>query len=591
MTTATKSPYCLPHALKYASIGWHVFPLFSMRDGKCRCGQDCPTPGKHPITSDGFKSATIDKEIIHNWWRLWPDANVGIKTGFDSGIVVLDIDPRHDGTASLGKLMDQHGDIPMGVEAITGSGGRHIFFKMPRIEVRNSSARVGPGIDVRGEGGYVCAAPSNHASGGTYYWEPLSDPTHQLLEVPEWLLRLMLSPMVSGPAHQNSLRPDGRKSLGEALARCQDGNRNETGFWLACQIRDNNLGMAEGESLMREYVARCPQSGSKYTEREALQSLQVAFKRPARRPAESATRRFEQRARSVVPPEPGASSILAERLRGVVDGKIYNVPMPWPLLTGLTQMLLPGSIACICGEPGAAKTFLVLQCLRFWQDHGHASAAFFIESDRTYHLHRLLAQLETSFLLIDYEWIKNHGTEVSAAMDRHREALDRLGNLIHSAPESLLGLDNLLAWVCEQCNEGKRVLVVDPITAVNPGPRPWDSEREFVFKAKKALNKFGASMILITHPGKGRSVTKSRHDQASSTAYHRFTDTNLWLRCEKEAEDVKLETLHGPCEMRLRRFIKLNKTRDGKGAGQEIGYRFGDGLEFSEQGIIAGASE
>jgi Bifunctional DNA primase/polymerase, N-terminal len=52
---------------------------------------------KIPLTQHGFKDAVVDTAIIKSWWSSWPEANIGITTGRTTGIIVLDVDPRHNG--------------------------------------------------------------------------------------------------------------------------------------------------------------------------------------------------------------------------------------------------------------------------------------------------------------------------------------------------------------------------------------------------------------------------------------------------------------------------------------------------------------
>ena len=104
-------------------------------DGGCSCGnQKCPSPGKHPRTPRGAKDATTDPSQIKAWWQNWPDANVGIATGPESGLVVLDVDvdveKGTDGEASLRELEAKHGQLPMTIEAETGRGGRRAWFRI-----------------------------------------------------------------------------------------------------------------------------------------------------------------------------------------------------------------------------------------------------------------------------------------------------------------------------------------------------------------------------------------------------------------------------------------------------------------------------
>jgi hypothetical protein len=153
-------------ATGYAQGGWRVLPLHTIIAGKCSCGTTCSSPGKHPRTKHGVKDATVDLGTINEWWSDWPDANVGVATG--NGLAVLDIDPDKGGEDSLRELLDSHEPWDTSVVA-TGGGGLHFYFKSDKA-IRNNVG-VRPGIDVRGQAGYVVAPPSNHASGGTYTWQ------------------------------------------------------------------------------------------------------------------------------------------------------------------------------------------------------------------------------------------------------------------------------------------------------------------------------------------------------------------------------------------------------------------------------------
>ena len=125
---------------------WPVLPMLPPRTGfLCGCGRlDCSNPGKHPIGAlvpNGVSNAAINAARIRHWWTARPDANVAIATG---AVVVLDVDPRHDGDASLAALERKHGEAPHTWRALTGGGGDHIFFEMPAEEIRNSSGKLGP---------------------------------------------------------------------------------------------------------------------------------------------------------------------------------------------------------------------------------------------------------------------------------------------------------------------------------------------------------------------------------------------------------------------------------------------------------------
>src|SRR5688572_32726626 len=94
---------------------------------------------------------------------------IGLPTGKKSGIVVLDVDVDDGGLESLAKLERAVAPAPKTARARTGGGGIHVFFRNPRgTEIRNSAGLLGPGLDVRGEGGYVVVPPSRTQS--SYQW-------------------------------------------------------------------------------------------------------------------------------------------------------------------------------------------------------------------------------------------------------------------------------------------------------------------------------------------------------------------------------------------------------------------------------------
>jgi hypothetical protein len=126
---------------------------------------------------------------VARWFRRWPDANVAVVTGAVSGLVVLDVDVRHGGADSLAQLEARYGPLPRTVEAITGGGGRHLYFAHPGGVLHNKVG-IRPGLDLRGDGGYVVAPPSLHPSGTRYQWKPGCSPADlSPAPMPGWLLR------------------------------------------------------------------------------------------------------------------------------------------------------------------------------------------------------------------------------------------------------------------------------------------------------------------------------------------------------------------------------------------------------------------
>lgn len=144
-------------ASRYAAKGFHVLPLV----------------GKAPAVERGLYSATTDKAQIEEWWSENPDWNIGIRTGRVSGLWVLDVDRKPGGANGFKSLWNVNGDFEWlrGVPFQNSSSGGHFFFRCDDDELRNSVGKIGAGIDVRANGGYIVVAPSIHPiTGKPYTW-------------------------------------------------------------------------------------------------------------------------------------------------------------------------------------------------------------------------------------------------------------------------------------------------------------------------------------------------------------------------------------------------------------------------------------
>lgn len=198
----------LQAALDYLGRGWSVIPVRARE--------------KRPLVAwQDYQRERSTPSELRRWFGQWPDANLGIVTGAISQLVVLDIDPKHDGEASIAALEHEHGPLPATVEAISGGGGRHLYFRHPGGHVRNKVA-LAPGIDLRGDGGIIVAPPSVHPSGARYAWRPGQAPGESALApLPRWLLR----EVVPDGQRQGHPLSHWRRLLAEGVP---EGNRNST---------------------------------------------------------------------------------------------------------------------------------------------------------------------------------------------------------------------------------------------------------------------------------------------------------------------------------------------------------------------------
>lgn len=313
----------LAAALTYAERGWYVFPLHAPGiSTPCDCGkEDCANPGKHPQWArklgleHGWQDASHDPERIRAWWRQWPYANIGLATG-PSGLVVLDVDPRHDGERSLAELVKRHGmvggvrqatpvmeQLAATLVAETGGGGQHYLFRTPpdeQLPDHNEGLAGLSGLDVKARGGYIVAPPSWHVNGPLYQWQD-GEAWREIAiaPLPEWLAavirkpeRRTTTPAVAphGQGQPRQLREGERPGaywVERALEGLREGGRNSRGFWLACQLRDDGIEQDTAEGLMVEFADKAPGGASLYSSEEALQSLRSAYRSAPRERARS----------------------------------------------------------------------------------------------------------------------------------------------------------------------------------------------------------------------------------------------------------------------------------------------------------------
>src|SRR4051794_2573601 len=142
-------------ALRWAEAGMPVFPVGINKR---------PMRGSH-----GLLDATTDLSLVARWWAKWPEANVAVRCGEPSGLVVLDVD-GDEGADSLFELERAHGELPETRSVVTPSSGQHFYFRWPGQEIKSSASTIAPKLDIRGDGGYALVPPSR-TTAGSYVWD------------------------------------------------------------------------------------------------------------------------------------------------------------------------------------------------------------------------------------------------------------------------------------------------------------------------------------------------------------------------------------------------------------------------------------
>ena len=154
-------------------LGWCVVPIGRKQDGSWK---------KPLVPWKGLQRRTATPASLKQWWKEWPDARVGIVTGSISNLVVVDIDPKNGGDASMV-------DLPSTLTVQTGGGGEHYYYTLPSkgALVLSTAGSPCPGIDIRAEGGVIVVPPSIHTSGRPYVWTDEFDPS-LIVPCPTWVI-------------------------------------------------------------------------------------------------------------------------------------------------------------------------------------------------------------------------------------------------------------------------------------------------------------------------------------------------------------------------------------------------------------------
>jgi hypothetical protein len=211
--------------LGLANRGFRLFPVHA--------------GSKHPMITQWPQQATTEPEQLCEWIQECPDCNWGLAAGPGSGIFVLDVDGEL-GLATMRELWNQGYELPPTLTATT-SRGHHSYFQYPGdASIRNSVGKVGLGLDIRGDGGYVLVPPSVHPSGAVYEW------THDeaaVASAPDWLLERLLarspSPTTPGSDHNGAI-PEGQRNASLASLAGTMRRRNMTAASIVAALLAEN---------------------------------------------------------------------------------------------------------------------------------------------------------------------------------------------------------------------------------------------------------------------------------------------------------------------------------------------------------------
>lgn len=278
---------------------------------------------------------------------------------------------------------------------------------------------------------------------------------------------------------------------------------------------------------------------------------------------------------------------LHQRIRAIATGEYRVVSWPWPMLSNLTQALLPGTVTLLAGTIGSSKSFMLLQAVLYWLDQAERIACYSLEGDRPFHLSRALAQLSGVANYTDVEWVAENPLVAESSIKEHSEKLERFsGHLWASDNLGAETLEQLAEWIQAQAKLGRRLIAIDPVTAASRTAKPWIADLAFLKSTKKTGADYGCSVILVTHPTKD-TLEPTLQNLAGSAAYQRFVDCVITLQ-NHEPKESRVKTACGSIDMKHSRTISIEKARNGKGTGIRLAFEFSrESLTLKELGLIS----
>lgn len=330
----------LDYARAYAARGWSVVPV--------RPGEKIPA-----VPWAQFQHRRASDQELCDWFgdgRM----GIGIVTGVISGLFVADFDGE-DGHQTLDKLA---GHIT-GPTSLTGGGGAHVLLRHPGVRIPTRKG-LAPGMDIRGDGGFIVAPPSVHPSGTSYQWDVDNHPDDvAILDAPKWFIERITADAPPGPAHAAEVTR-GAGPLGLDIGHITDGRETYMRNTILAVCRD-----------LRDKLGRLPDAAELEAAAWPQYAAKVDFSRPGRglhefrakvaytlaRAAKGAVRGLEGGAGPFDAPSGGMGS---EAPKAPLPLVFFEDVAPNLDATDFVEDLLTeGSTSVVYGESNCGKTFFM----------------------------------------------------------------------------------------------------------------------------------------------------------------------------------------------------------------------------------------
>ena len=486
----------LQQILRYADWGWCVVPLHTPREGGCSCRmKDCPGIGKHPRIPNWPKEATTDLTIITRWWRQWPQANVGLATG--NHLYVLDVDGEQ-GRQTLAQLEAQHGALPETPRSLTGGGGEHYLFTLPEGVRLKNTVRFAPGLDTRGTGGQIVAAPSLHASGKRYTWDAGAHPADvEVAEMPAWLIMKIQQTPPAGQLRKASTVP----AMRDHAMMIPTGQRDSTLFTEACFLRGRGYGEAEIQAALDAInTTRCvPPLPPEQVHAKVKQAMRYPSGPFARGTGEA----------------PGAPPLVP--VKRITATALLALELP-PLVY-VVEDILPAGATLLTGKSKDGKSLMAYNLAVAVAAGGKALGRYAVQQGAVWYL-----------ALEDGE--RRAQARLKAQMDLYSIPSTALANLemtLWEAPRLGQGLEDEMLSQLTRCPD-TRLIIIDILEKVRPLRTRHGSVYEDDYQATQSLTRLAQEQnvaVLIIHHANKLNPTDFRDSASGSMSLLGGAD-NFW---------------------------------------------------------------
>lgn len=273
----------------------------------------------------------------------------------------------------------------------------------------------------------------------------------------------------------------------------------------------------------------------------------------------------------------GVVAELHRELEDAINGTRCNLSTPFPILDQHVNGLIPTGIVLLGGQPGSTKSFVALQIVRHWVNSHVPCAMLLLENDITHCLRRALAQICANSHVTYDKWCRDNAELLRIYQKSAGNELRALAEVLTVLPDNVSPTyDVILDWIEQQLTKGARVVVIDPITAMQSSAQPWNDHSKFIWGAKRMVSKAKASLFCVTHPvgQAGAKHVPGLDDIAGGKSFIRFSQTVMLLQAY-DTQQSSIKGLHGVSTGINNRTIAVWKSNNGYASrGMKFLYMF-----------------